>query len=68
MSTYWNVVKERRSYYAISKEQVTPDERIEEIVGEAVKHVPSPFNSQSARVVVLLGEHMTGCGTWPRPN
>jgi predicted oxidoreductase (fatty acid repression mutant protein) len=56
MSTYWNVVKGRRSFYAINKEQVTADERIEEIVGEAVKHVPSPFNSQSARVVVLLGE------------
>ncbi|WP_243373782.1 nitroreductase family protein [Geotalea sp. SG265] len=56
MSTYWNAVKGRRSYYAINKEQVTNDERIEEIVGEAVKHVPSPFNSQSARVVVLLGE------------
>lgn len=53
---YWDAVKGRRSHYAISKEQVTTDERIEEIVSEAVKHVPSSFNSQSARVVILLGE------------
>jgi len=52
---YWDAVKARRSYYAISKEQVTTDKRIEEIVGEAVKHVPSSFNSQSARVTILLG-------------
>lgn len=54
-ATYWDALKSRRTYYTISKEPVTSDERIEEIVGEAVKHVPSSFNSQSARVVVLLG-------------
>jgi predicted oxidoreductase (fatty acid repression mutant protein) len=46
----------RRTYYAISKEQVTTDERIEEIVSDAVKHAPSSFNSQSAGVVILLGK------------
>jgi predicted oxidoreductase (fatty acid repression mutant protein) len=51
-----DAVKARRTYYAIGKEPVTTDERIEEIVGEAVKHAPSSFNSQSARVVILLGE------------
>lgn len=55
-SAFWDAAKARRSYYAISKERVATDERIEEIVGEAVKHVPSAFNSQSSRVVILLGE------------
>lgn len=51
-------VKDRRTYYGISKENVVSDERIKEIVQEAVKYTPSSFNSQSARVVVLLGaEH-----------
>jgi predicted oxidoreductase (fatty acid repression mutant protein) len=50
-------VKDRRTYYGIGKETVASDERIQEIVQEAVKHTPSAFNSQSARVVVLLGEH-----------
>ncbi|MNH95481.1 Nitroreductase family protein [compost metagenome] len=49
-------VKERRTIYAISKESPVSDERITAIVEEAVKHTPSSFNSQSARVVVLLGE------------
>ncbi|NMO96527.1 nitroreductase family protein [Paenibacillus lemnae] len=51
-----SALKNRRSYYGISKESVISDERIHEIVNEAVKYTPSAFNSQSARVVVLLGE------------
>lgn len=54
--TYWDAIRNRRTYYEIGNEQVTSDRRIEEIVNEAVKHVPSSFNSQSARVVVLLGK------------
>ncbi|GED67776.1 nitroreductase [Brevibacillus reuszeri] len=49
-------LKDRRSYYGISKESVVSDSRIQEVINEAVKHTPSAFNSQSARVVVLLGE------------
>jgi len=53
---FYTAVQNRRSYYAISKESVASDERIQEIVEFAVKHVPSSFNSQTGRVVVLLGE------------
>ncbi|MBP1965148.1 nitroreductase family protein [Paenibacillus aceris] len=49
-------VKERRTYYGLSKGTVISNERIQEIVNEAVKHTPSAFNSQSARVVVLFGD------------
>ncbi|CVK19185.1 nitroreductase family protein [Sporomusa sphaeroides] len=49
-------VRDRRSFYGISKEFVTTDERVQEVIEEAVKHTPSAFNSQSARVVVLFGE------------
>lgn len=49
-------MKNRRSIYGISKEAVVSDERIHEIIKEATKHTPSAFNSQTARVVVLLGE------------
>lgn len=49
-------IKKRRTYYAIGKEQNFSIERIQEIVNEAIKHAPSAFNSQSARVVILLGE------------
>ena len=50
-------VQERRSIYGISKETVVPDEKIQEIIEHAVKHTPSSFNSQSARILVLLGDH-----------
>lgn len=55
-AAFWEAVKQRRTYYAISNEQVTGDERIHELVGEMVTHLPSPFNSQSSRVVILLGQ------------
>jgi uncharacterized protein len=54
--SFMEAVKGRRTYYALSKEQVVTEDRIQEIVNEAVKYVPSAFNSQSARVVVLFGE------------
>ncbi|MBB6215208.1 hypothetical protein HNQ80_001297 [Anaerosolibacter carboniphilus] len=48
-------VKERRSIYGISKDFVVSDEKIQEVIQHAVQYTPSAFNSQSARVVVLLG-------------
>ncbi|HEY4553350.1 MAG TPA: nitroreductase family protein [Bacillaceae bacterium] len=53
---FYQTVEDRRSIYAISKDSVISDERIEEVINHAVKHTPSAFNSQSARVVVLLGD------------
>ena len=55
--SFIDAVKNRRTRYALSKEPVIQDARIREIVGEAVKHTPSAFNSQSSRVVLLLGNH-----------
>jgi len=54
---FYVALQRRRSIYGISKEKITSDERIQEIIETAVKHTPSSFNSQSARVLVLLGEH-----------
>ncbi|MBE6053250.1 MAG: nitroreductase family protein [Clostridium sartagoforme] len=53
---YYDAIRERRSIYGISKESPISDERIKEVVEDVVKHVPSAFNSQSTRTVVLLGE------------
>ncbi|MFZ5967438.1 MAG: nitroreductase family protein [Bacillota bacterium] len=50
-------VKERRTIYGISKETTVSDERIQEVIKDAVKYTPSAFNSQSARVIVLFGEN-----------
>lgn len=59
LKDFFTAVQERRTYYGISKETTISDERIQEIIEHAVKHVPSAFNSQSARVVLLLGEQHT---------
>jgi len=53
---FFTAVQDRRTVYGISKDAPVSNERIEEIIGQAVKHTPSAFNSQSARVVLLLGE------------
>lgn len=53
---FLEAVKERRTFYGISKDVNISDESIYEIVKEAVKYTPSAFNSQSARAVVLLKE------------
>lgn len=50
-------VKERRTIFGISKETTIPDERLEEVIKEAVLNVPSAFNSQSGRVILLLGKN-----------
>ena len=53
-NNFWDVIKERRTYYQLNKEAPVSDERIEQLVRETILNVPSSFNSQSARLVVLL--------------
>lgn len=53
---FMDAVESRRSAYAIGKEVLLSEEKIEELVHRAVLHAPSAFHSQSARVVILLGE------------
>ncbi|KAL2191708.1 Nitroreductase-like protein [Thermothelomyces heterothallicus CBS 203.75] len=52
------LVKARRTYYPLNKTLPITPERVQTIVSEALQHVPSSFNSQSNRAVVLFGaEH-----------
>lgn len=55
--TFREAVESRRSYYAIGKDSKVSVEKVREVVEHSVKFVPSSFNSQSARAVVLAGEH-----------
>jgi predicted oxidoreductase (fatty acid repression mutant protein) len=52
---FFNAIKARRSIYSLGKDIDVSDGRIEEILGEALKHAPSPFNGQAGRMVLLLG-------------
>ena len=54
--TFSEALKNRRSYYSITGQSPVTDQEIECIVNLAVRHVPSAFNSQSTRVVLLLGK------------
>jgi hypothetical protein len=53
---FLEAVKNRRSVYQLKKESPISDAKIEEIVTEVLLHVPSSFNSQSSRIVILLKE------------
>ncbi|KAF3265421.1 hypothetical protein TWF192_000071 [Orbilia oligospora] len=55
--TFIEAVKGRRTYYDLKAESPIPDSRIEEIVKTAIEVLPSSFNSQSARLVLLYGDH-----------
>lgn len=52
------IAETRRSVYALNKDLPIAASEVAQIVEHAVKHTPSPFNSQSTRAVVLFGaEH-----------
>lgn len=54
---FFDSVKNRRTFYGIGNMISVEDEKLEQIVRDSVKHAPSAFNSQSGRVVLLLGEN-----------
>lgn len=55
--SFANALKNRRSYYSITNQSPISPEQIVSIINLVVTHVPSAFNSQSTRVVLLLGEN-----------
>ncbi len=50
---FLDAVKERRSIYTLGKKEIVTKKRIREILESSMMYVPSAFNSQSARVVLL---------------
>lgn len=54
--SFEEAMEHRRSYYTIGGDSPVLDEEVVHVVREAVKHVPSAFNSQSTRIVLLLGD------------
>ncbi len=51
---FLQAIKNRRTYYGLTKENPAGDERVKEIMEEALKYTPSAFNSQSTRIILLL--------------
>lgn len=52
--SFKEALQHRRSYYALGSERLVDRGDIEEMVSFALMHVPSAFNSQSSRVVLLM--------------
>lgn len=55
--SFGEALEHRRTYYSITDQSPISDQEIEDIIKFAVTHVPSAFNSQSTRIVLLLGEN-----------
>lgn len=51
-----DLAKSRRSIYKLGRNSPVPDSTIEEILYKAILHIPSSFNTQSTRLVLLLHE------------
>ena len=56
-ANFKDALKQRRTYYALSNKSLISDQEIEDIISHVLLHTPSPFNSQSTRIVLLLGEN-----------
>jgi predicted oxidoreductase (fatty acid repression mutant protein) len=57
--TFKEAVSNRRSYYAIDNTSPIDDSEIEKIAEFALNNLPSAFNSQTTRMVLLFGKHHT---------
>lgn len=55
-TNFLSVIENRRTIYNLSNKETVSRDTIEEIIAHTVKHVPSGFNSQSQRVLVLFGD------------
>lgn len=51
-----DAMKNRRSFYGISRKSTVKNEKIAELVKFATKHTPSAFHSQSQMTAILFGE------------
>lgn len=54
--TFEDALEGRRSYYNISNGSPVVDYEIVHVLHQVVKYVPSAFNSQTTRLVLLLGD------------
>lgn len=55
--TFDNAMEERRSIYNLKDSISISDDELESMIAHAVKYVPSSFNSQSTRIVLLLNDN-----------
>lgn len=54
---YMDVILKRRSIYGLSPEIPITDDKLIEILSSVIDNVPSPFNCQNPRIMLLLSEN-----------
>lgn len=54
--SFRKAMQERRSVYAIDGEKIVPEKRVRELLENSLLHVPSAFNCQSQRAVLLFDD------------
>jgi hypothetical protein len=54
---FQSLVENRRSIYGLSDDTSVDSGKIAELVRHSIRHAPSAMNSQSARTVILFGDH-----------
>nr|XP_019015138.1 uncharacterized protein I206_01226 [Kwoniella pini CBS 10737]OCF53919.1 hypothetical protein I206_01226 [Kwoniella pini CBS 10737] len=52
-----SAIEERRSYYVINNQCDITQDQVADLTKNVLKHVPSMFNMQSTRIIVLFGDH-----------
>ncbi|KAJ4367453.1 hypothetical protein N0V83_007036 [Neocucurbitaria cava] len=58
-TTFFDAIVNRRTYYQLTNTSPIPQSRISELVHEALKYSPSPFNVRSSRCIILFGAEHT---------
>jgi predicted oxidoreductase (fatty acid repression mutant protein) len=56
MKDLMKAIKDRRTFYSITNKSPISNEEIKSLIDTAIINVPSAFNSQSARLALLLNE------------
>lgn len=53
---FLDFIANRRTYYQLAAKSPIPDTRIQKIIENAILNVPSAFNSQTVRIILLVKE------------
>lgn len=57
VEVFGKMLAKRHSHYALAPEWVAPQSEVESLLAEVLRNVPSAFNSQPVRMVLLQGEN-----------
>jgi len=54
MSDFYKAMENRRTIHQLKKDAIIPQERLEQVIANALKFTPTAFNAQEQRLVLLM--------------